>query len=175
MPSVAWRGATPAVSALDSLFWLITVRPQINICRKFAMNTEPWLTRTHTTLPADAVPDQFIELCKGGTQHGDNHIFIDVPDDAPDISPTEKVTVHISEYDSGEFAGRLSVRVTAVRHQDSIAAGIPTRTMVSAPAYYLTEAGVRSIRPNAEHTIYARWRLARPTRLAPDPQQAPSE
>lgn len=138
------------------------------------MKTEPWLTRTHTTIPTDAVPYQFIELYKSGTQHADNHIFIDVPDEAPDVSQTEKVTVHISEYDSGEFAGRLSVMVTAVRHQDSIAAGIPTRTLVSPPGYYLTEAGARAIRPNTAHTIYARWRLARTTRLAQVPQQEPA-
>jgi hypothetical protein len=59
--------------------------------------------------------------------------------------------------------------VTAVRHQDSVSAGIPTQTMVSAPTYYVTEAGVKAILPNTEHTNYARWRLARATRLASVP------
>ena len=135
------------------------------------MNPESWLVRKHTTIPRDAVQDEFIALCEHGKQHADNHIFIDVPDEASDISPNEKVTVHIHSHESGEFAGRVSVMVAAVRHQDSIAAGIPTGTLISAPAYYLTEAGMRSIRPNAENTIYARWRLARPTRLAPVPPQ----
>lgn len=138
------------------------------------MSTDTWLARQHTTVPIDAVPEQFIELCKNGTQHGDNHIFIDVPDEVFNISPTEKVVVHIHSYDSGEFTGKLSVMVAAVRHKASIAAGIPTRTLVSAPAYYLTEAGARAIRPNTEHTIYARWRLARPPLLVPVPLQSPS-
>jgi hypothetical protein len=138
------------------------------------MNPDNWLTKQHTTVPSDAVPEQFIELCKNGTQPRDKHIFIDVPDEASDISPTETVTIHIHEDDSDEFARRLSVMVTAVRHRDSIAAGIPVHTLVSAPSYYLTEAGVRSVHPNAEHTIYARWRLARRTPLEPVPPQSPS-
>lgn len=144
--------------------------PQSNTTHQIPMSKAPWLTPTPTTIPSDAAPDKFIELCKRGTQHGDDLIFINVPDEAPDISPTEKVTIHICEYGSGEFAGRLSVRVTAARYQDSIVAGVPTRTSVSLPSYYLTEAGVRAVRSNAEHTDYARWRLARGTQIARDPE-----
>lgn len=131
------------------------------------MNPESWLVRERTTIPRGAVQDEFIELCKHGTKAPDNHIFIDVPDEASDILPTEKVTIHIHSHESGVLAGMVSIMVRAARHEDSIHSGTPTHKLIPGPTYYLTEAGVRAISPNTEHTIYARWRLARSIYPAP--------
>ena len=129
------------------------------------MKTEPFLSTAHTIIPISEIPDGILNLedCSKWDSQVANLIFIDLPDEAPDVNPTEKVAIHVFTYKDGSLSGTASVMVTVVRHDDVIQGGLSTGTLVSAPSFYLTISGVRAIRRNLEHTEYAKWRLTRPT------------
>jgi hypothetical protein len=117
------------------------------------MNGEPYLSKTEILVPSHIIPSGLGKI--GRTPS--NLIFIDLPNEAPDISPTEKVQISASERDSG----KSYVKVDADRFEGALRPGIPPETLLSGPSYYLTEAGVRAIRRNTIDAEYAAWRLAR--------------
>jgi hypothetical protein len=129
------------------------------------MKTEPFLSTAQTTIPISEIPDGILNLedCSKWEGQVANLIFIDLPDEAPDVNPTERVTIHVFTHKDGPLSGTASVMVTAVRHVDSTQGGLPAQTLAPTPTFYLTISGVKAIRHNLAQTEYAKWRLARPT------------
>jgi len=138
------------------------MRTAVDICAlmKFGtMNTKPYLSKTEALVASHVIPNGLGKI--GATPS--NLIFIDLPNEAPDITPTEKVQISVSE----RGGGKSIVTIDSENFQHTLDHGTPTRTLLPGPRYYVTEAGVRAIRRNTVDPAYADWRLARPESAQP--------